>query len=200
MTFPPGVPRPEGLRWQLRAATQSLHAEVDRVAGRYILTDRAGYRDFLLFHARAMPGLEQGCAAALGAEWPGWAARHRSPALAADLALLGSAMPAALPAPPLGREAALGAAYVLEGSRLGNAMLLRQVLAGGDAVSQRATAYLSHRPEGEATGWPGFLARLEAALPDPALWPAAAEGACLAFHHVLAALRQGQAAEPAHAV
>ncbi|MDQ1080067.1 heme oxygenase [Pseudoroseomonas cervicalis] len=198
MTVSARAPRPDGLRWHLRAATEALHADADRLAGRFTLTRRQDYAAFLAWHARAMPGLEQGCAAALQTEWPDWPARSRAAALAADLAALGLAPPPPLPAPALDRAAALGAAYVLEGSRLGNAMLLRTVRDSGDPALARATAYLSHRPAGEEAGWPGFVARLEAALPDPALWPAAAGGACLAFNHVLAALRHGQAAEPAH--
>lgn len=198
MTVSARASRTDGLRWHLRAATEALHAEADGLAGRFTLTDRRGYAAFLAWHARAMPGLEQGCAAALQAEWPDWPAHSRAAALEADLAVLGRPLPPALPAPALDRAAALGAAYVLEGSRLGNAMLLRAVRAAADPALARATAYLSHRPEREDAGWPGFVARLEAALPDPALWPAAAGGACLAFNHVLAALRHGQAAEPAH--
>lgn len=184
-----------GLRWHLRAATEQLHAEADKLGAGYDLRTPDGYREFLLAHARALPGLEAACdAAGLQRFLPDWPGRRRAAALASDLARLGLAMPPALPAALPAGPAVLGAAYVLEGSRLGNAMLLR-IAQGSPALAEcDAFAYLSHKPQGE--GWPGFLRGLEDSLPEPAEWAAAAEGARFAFTCFLAAMRRETIAEP----
>ncbi len=140
----------------------------------------SGYRQFLRSHARAVPGLEEAVeSAGIANIIPDWPQRSRRAALAADLALLGEEAPppAAADLPP-GLEAALGAAYVLEGSRFGNGMLLRQVRQGGDPQRNAATAYLDHQ-----ASWPFFLAKLEAGLTDPASWDLAASGARATFRH-----------------
>ncbi|MFC7554188.1 biliverdin-producing heme oxygenase [Pseudoroseomonas wenyumeiae] len=106
--------------------------------------------------------------------------------------MLGIAVPSALHfAPPAGPAAVLGAAYVLEGSRFGNGMLLRQVQAAGDTCASAATAYLGHK-----ASWPAFLAQLEQQLADPALWHGAVEGALAAFSCFHTALAAEQAEEP----
>jgi heme oxygenase len=176
---------PQGIRWHLRDATRALHEEVDGLGSGFSLTDVAGYRRFLRAHARALPGVEQALeAAGIASLLPDWPARSRRAALAADLAALGEAQPPTTPAAlPPGPEAALGAAYVLEGSRFGNGLLLRQVREAANPAMDAATAYLGHK-----AGWPAFLACLEARLADPAGWPAAAEGARAAFRHFHAAL------------
>jgi len=178
-----------GLRWHLRAATRDLHDEADRLGQGFDLGHRAGYRRFLTAHARALPGLEAACdEAGLERQVPDWPQRRRASALAEDLARLAMPQPPAEPVTVPPGPAALGIAYVLEGSRLGNAMLLRMVLGASNLVHDGATAYLSHRPGPE--GWPGFLARLEQALPDPARWAEATAGARLAFECFLTAMRR----------
>jgi heme oxygenase len=175
----------QGIRWHLREATQALHDSVDSLGSGFEMTGAAGYRRFLAAHARALPGLEMALeAAGIATLLPDWPARSRRAALAADLAALAEPAPPALPATlPAGPEAALGAAYVLEGSRFGNTMLLRQVLGAGEPTLAAATAYLGHK-----AGWPAFLAELERQLADPALWPLAAAGARAAFRHFHAAM------------
>jgi heme oxygenase len=177
--------RQQGIRWYLRDATKDLHEDVDGLGSSFSLSDAAGYRRFLRAHARALPGLEQAIeTAGIAALVPDWPQRSRRAALAADLASLGEALPAAATATlPPGPAAALGAAYVLEGSRFGNGQLLRQVREAADPALDAATAYLGHKAR-----WPAFLERLEAGLADPASWPLAAEGARAAFHHFHAAL------------
>ena len=55
----------------------------------------------------------------------------------------------------------LGMAYVLEGSRLGGAVLLRRVLSGQHPIPLTATEYLRH---GAGSGlWQSFLVTIEAA-------------------------------------
>jgi heme oxygenase len=54
-----------------------------------------------------------------------------------------------------------GALYAVEGSRLGNKVLLRKVTEHGSDLERRATRFLAHRPE-DAVAWPRLVARLEA--------------------------------------
>jgi heme oxygenase len=185
--------RQQGIRWHLRQATAARHEAVDALGGGYRLDHPQGYRRFLRAHARALPPVEQGLEAAGIADLlPDWPDRSRRAALAADLAARGVAPPPALPfAMPASPAAALGAAYVLEGSRFGNGMLLRQVRAAAEPSAIAATAYLGHK-----ASWPDFLARLEQRLADPALWPGATEGALAAFACFQAALAAEQAEEP----
>jgi len=176
-----------GIRWFLRDATAARHEAVDGLGGAHRLDTPQAYAAFLRAHARALPGVEQALeAGGIAASLPDWPARARRGALAADLAALGAAVPAAAPAPlPEGEAALLGAAYVLEGSRFGNGMLAKQVTDG------LPRAYLSHR-----ASWPAFLAVLEARLADRALWPAAAAGALAAFDAFQAALSADPTANP----
>jgi heme oxygenase len=178
---------PQGIRWHLRDATRARHEAVDTLGGGFPLNTPRGYGRFLRAHARALPAVERRLeAAGIATLLPDWPARARRHALLSDLAALDLDAPPALPfALPDCPAAALGAAYVLEGSRFGNGMLLRQV------GRQRATAYLSHK-----ASWPDFLARLEARLAEPALWPAAVAGADAAFACFHAALAAEEAEDP----
>jgi heme oxygenase len=173
-----------GVRWHLREATADLHEVADTLGSDFDLGTTGDYARFLRAHARALLPLEAALAEA-GIEdfLPDWPLRRRGAALRADLAALGEAVPQAPRLSLHTAAAALGAAYVLEGSRMGNGLLLRRIRDGG-----LPAAYLAHA--GAPGGWPGFLAQLESALRMPALWQAAAEGARAAFTLFLAALRQ----------
>lgn len=115
-------------RSALRTATADDHERVDAIFGSFPLGEAAGYRAFLQATATAYLPVE----AALdegGAETvlKDWSARRRGALLRADLAELGLA-PDKLEAPRMtGAPPLLGAIYVLEGSRLGGAMLKRSV-------------------------------------------------------------------------
>ena len=79
----------------------------------------------------------------------------RAPLLAADLAALGAVMPAPLDLQQRDDAAAWGTLYVVEGSRLGGALLLRGVPAGSPA------SYLGAiHPPG---GWRMIRAAIDAA-------------------------------------
>jgi heme oxygenase len=188
LTAAAAVPQPHarrsGARWHLRDATADLHEVADTLGSDFDLGTTGDYARFLRAHARALLPLEAALEAA-GIEdfLPDWPQRRRGAALRADLAALGEAVPQAPRLCLHTAAAALGAAYVLEGSRMGNGLLLRRVRDSG-----LPAAYLAHA--GAPGGWPGFLAQLEAALRVPALWQAAAEGARAAFTLFLAALRQ----------
>ncbi len=152
----------------LRSATAPDHDRVDAAFAGYDLGDRAAYIRFLLAHARALPSAEDALAIH---DLPRW--RRRAPMLAADLTALGEIMPDPLPfALPAGRAAALGALYVLEGSRLGGVLLARRVPA------TLPSAYLAAKHErGE---WRALLAAIDADIGEVAAAEAVA-GAHAAF-------------------
>ena len=132
----------------LRRETTADHEAVDARYGGFRLNDRGDYARFLLAHARALPAVE--AALANDPVLPAW--RERTTLLAADLAALDATMPACLPfaADDAGRW---GALYVIEGSRLGGALLARSVPAGWPA------RYLGAKHlSGE---WRGLLAALD---------------------------------------
>lgn len=109
------------VRQALREATMANHERVDALFSHFRLDSREGYCAFLKAHARALAPLE----AAARPQSP------RLPKLAEDLEALGEFLPAPLLMKTQGGEPfRWGALYALEGSRLGGAMLERQVAPG----------------------------------------------------------------------
>ncbi|MFB2550092.1 biliverdin-producing heme oxygenase [Ensifer soli] len=148
------------LRNALRAGTSADHATVDDAFARFNLSDRADYGAFLLAHARAIPAwegaLEEGGIAALV---PDWAERRRTDLLLADLDDLGLEAPAGLDVEPLDTADRLwGAVYVLEGSKLGGALLARSVPAS------LPSRYLA--TQGPKGSMKAFMDRLDAHFPQ----------------------------------
>lgn len=142
-------PAPSFHAW-LREATRPDHERVDAAFGGFDLASRAGYADFLSAHARALLPVEAWLAEARFPLAP------RRPALLADLAALGRDAPG--PARlgwTHGEAAHWGAAYVIEGSRLGGQVLARQVTDGFPR------AYLGATPAPGA--WRAFLAAMDTA-------------------------------------
>src|ERR1700761_8880160 len=112
------------IRHFLRAATRDEHARVDAVFSRFDLNRRDGYGGFLSAQARVLPGLEAKIAKA--GLWDAWA--PRTPFLSADLVDLGLAVETPSIEVDLPTDAELwGALYVVEGSRLGGAVLAGRV-------------------------------------------------------------------------
>jgi len=112
------------VRIALRNATAGRHETVDAAFAAFDLSDAISYGRFLTAHARALPAVERALAA--NDALPPFTTRTRF--LERDLAALGIAMPAPLPlAAPGSDAAAFGALYVIEGSRLGGAMLSRSI-------------------------------------------------------------------------
>lgn len=140
-------------RWELRTSTREDHDRVDAVFDRFDLADKADYTAFLRAHAEALlpveRALDEAGAETVLADWP---ERRRAYRLVQDLADLGERMtPTAGAAIDLGTpEAVLGALYVVEGSRLGGAMLAKRVpadlprryLAASDPARWRALVAL----------------------------------------------------------
>lgn len=145
------------IRARLREETSAAHERVDALYSRFNLGVPDGYTAFLLAQARAFLPVEAALTdAGAGEIIADWAGRLRSPTLALDLAALGRALPAPLPAPDLSTGAEiLGAAYVLEGSRLGGALLRRRVPADQPLTFMAAS---------EPGRWRAFVALLEQRL------------------------------------
>ena len=158
-------------RAELRAATAADHERVDRLFSMLDLTRESDYRLFLTAQAAAhLPvedTLEAAGAHALLADWP---ERRRAHLLKADLADLGTQVPPPQEPPALPDPASIfGAIYVLEGSRLGGALLKRGLPAG---LPKR---FLDSE---QAPGaWRKLLAKLEESLYEPALVEAASQTA-----------------------
>jgi heme oxygenase len=114
----------------LRAATAAEHGRVDAGFSRFDLASEAGYRAFLAAQAEGFLPVEIALDKS-GAETflPDWPQRRRGDLLRADLAALNVTVPEPFPAPYFLSIKApmLGAIYVLEGSRLGGAVLKKTV-------------------------------------------------------------------------
>ncbi|MBB3172726.1 heme oxygenase [Endobacter medicaginis] len=163
------------MRALLREATRPFHARVDALGSGLDLRTRSGYGALLCAHASVLPGLETVLSA--GPVPPDWSQRRRTDALLGDLKVLGLAPGTVLVPPALDDPAArLGALYVIEGSRLGNEVLRRQVI---DAWPEAPVAFLAH---GANAGlWQRFVAWLATFAADAAALDVAARGAGAVF-------------------
>ena len=152
------------IRTKLRARIARLHTRLDRLVNSSCLGDTLRLGCLLTIHYDALtllvPALERA-----GAEHvcPGWEGRSRLAALEEDLRALGMRLNTNAAYPPsFVREPEIwGALYAIEGSRLGNRIILRRVMECGSEAERRATQFLAHGLE-DRTAWGGFLARLEA--------------------------------------
>lgn len=163
------------VRATLRSATREAHDAVDHLFGRFDLSDATGYRGFLAANRAAFIPVEAAIDLAGGEivleDWPG---RRRADLLIADVAdMKAGAIPEVAP-PRLTRPAeVLGAIYVLEGSRLGGALLRRSLVPDWSARFLNAPA--------EPGSWPKLLATLEARLTCPGDMAAAIDTARAVF-------------------
>jgi heme oxygenase len=162
-------------RAHLRAATAEAHERVDGLFTGYDLSDQARYGDFLVAQAAAFLPAEAAVSGGdIGTILPDWTARLRSALLLADLEELGRTAPPILSAPALTSPAALlGAAYVLEGSRLGGAYLRR-------AVPKELPVRFLAAPQPRGA-WRDFLARLDRELAGDAALHGATQSALAIF-------------------
>jgi heme oxygenase (biliverdin-IX-beta and delta-forming) len=148
-------------RLALRERTRPQHENLDGSFSALQLVVREDYIRFLTAQAAVLPAIEQALTAA-GAEKlvPEWTERLRAAALEQDLVALGAPIPAVEPTGEwiVDAPSIVGAAYVLEGSRLGGQMMRKIVMGSEDPVVANATAFLSHG-EGRRF-WPSFDAFL----------------------------------------
>ncbi|MEW6257365.1 MAG: biliverdin-producing heme oxygenase [Pseudomonadota bacterium] len=161
-------------RHALRSATADLHERVDRAYGRYDLSDVSQYTLFLKAQAAGLLPVE--CAidrSPLRDIVPDWSERRRAHLLRADLAALGVAPRADGAGVGLANtEEVLGAVYVLEGARLGGAVLARVVPAHFPAQFLAGV---------DARRWRLLLDILERVLISPRQRAAAIDAACRVF-------------------
>lgn len=142
-------PNVSGVRQALREATSDSHHRVDTLFSGYQLDSQSHYAAFLTAHACALGALESVARPA----------SPRLPLIAADLAAMDMAMPTPLALADPDRDGyRWGLLYALEGSRLGGAMLARQVAPG------LPRAYLS-AVHGKG-GWVAFQQALDQAAAD----------------------------------
>ncbi|MCL9999129.1 MAG: biliverdin-producing heme oxygenase [Erythrobacter sp.] len=183
----------ESLRTHLRAATMAAHDLLDHaMQAANGWQTRADYARFLSLQHAARAPLESWLAAHAPADL---VPPPQTGLIAQDLARLGLPSPAPAPLFTIGRPgpgAALGIAWVLAGSALGNKAIVKQVVrigGGGWPV-----AFLGD--DGAMAFWQGLRARIE----RPAA-PAEAEGATRAaeavFAHFLGVAEGGQAEDAA---
>lgn len=155
------TPAPAAARAALREATGPLHVAVEERFAGLDLAEASDYGRFLTVHAEVIPALEAALGrAGIESALPDWARRRRTESLAADLAALGLPFPAARAVAIAPGAESMGAAYVLEGSRLGAAMLLKAI---PDTLPR---AFLSHG-QGEHL-FRSFLPHLDAVEDIPA--------------------------------
>ena len=175
------------VRRHLRTATNDLHSDLDARLAPLITQGDTGYAKFLSCSAAALLPIERALGeAGIAAVLPDWPQRSRSEALRLDLSDLSLPEPSSPPSAKIGGRAfQLGMVYVLEGSRLGARLLLREAQFTLGPAARAAMRYLSH---GQGLPlWQTFLQRLEAS-PDVCREPEhAAAGARAAFQLFLTA-------------
>ncbi|RIV86773.1 biliverdin-producing heme oxygenase [Aurantiacibacter zhengii] len=150
-----------GFRFRLRESTRDEHDATERAFGRFDLATPKGYGHFLLAHAGALAALEP---MLHRAGWTGWTSRmgHLQADLG-DLEIQAAPCPQENP-PQLPTDAHVwGAQYVLEGSRLGGAVLARTIPAGSPA--RYLSGAESGRP-GSTRPWQEFCLALDEVAKD----------------------------------
>jgi heme oxygenase len=167
-------PFAEDIRVFLSAATRGLHDEVDRRAGRFDLASASGRAGLLRFVYRGLQPVEDGLDSAGAARlYPAWPDRRRAAMLRRDLRRIGAELPDDRPPVDFAcAEAAWGALYVLEGSRLGARMIAR------DWPVDERPGYLDPDPAGT---WQTFLGILRRYDPGRSSHPLILDGASRAF-------------------
>lgn len=171
---------------RMKAATTAVHQKVDdSVMAAAPFASRENYARFLRFQHRLHNRVEPLYSAeAFQALLPGLAERSRLTAVEQDFADLGLVAPAREEAPALPLPEALGWLYVVEGSNMGAAFLLKA--AGNLGLnSEFGARHLAPHEEGRGLHWRRFTAALDGVdLPEAAEAQALA-GAEAAFSHVL---------------
>lgn len=178
---------------RMKAATHAAHEAIDhRIMATAPFASRAHYGRFVRIQYRihhAVDPLFRN--PALGALLPDLAERRRLDLVAQDAADLGTALPAVAPhaGAPLEIAPALGWLYVVEGSNLGAAFLLKAAakLELSEAFGAR---HLAGHPAGRGLHWRSFTAALDAVPLDEAQEAQAIAGAQAAFHMVGEMIRQ----------
>lgn len=155
-----------GIREQLKRETAPIHIRLERDLGLGDATLTRSRFVFLLarfhgFHAAWEPAMARALA-----DDPFWSPRRRVPRLAADLKAFGfapadiAALPVCPHVPVLDSMArALGSLYVMEGSRLGGAVVARNLAA---VLGGSGSAYFNADKAETVRLWREYLLRLDA--------------------------------------
>lgn len=183
--------RDEDLRSHLRAATMAAHDLLDHaMQAASGWQSREDYARFLELQHAARAPLEDW----LDAHAPdGLNPPHQTPLIARDLAALGRPAPAPAPMFTLGRTGtghALGAAWVLAGSALGNRSIAKQVRRIGNEAWPMA--FLGD--DAMLGFWQALRSRIEQHAPANEA-EGATDAATAVFAHFLAVAEEAQAAE-----
>lgn len=173
------------IRAFLATAVAGLHERVDRAMTLEKTTGVDAYRNHLRCHARVVFPIERKLQSSLHAgAVPDSALRWRSGALAADLAALGEPVPDEVDTPVAATLANFaGCMYVLEGSRLGAKVLMRQLAPLADL--NLPTGFLTHGAGGKL--WPSFVKWLNSVEWSPADRASMRDSARAVFRAYLAA-------------
>jgi heme oxygenase len=149
------------VREALRAATQASHERVDALFSRFDLANPVEYGRFLAAQAAAHIPVEEALNAGGVADvLPDWPSRQRAALLRQDLGDIMRADVVAIDPPVFDTvPALLGGVYVLEGSRLGGALMERSLPPGVPGRFLRA--------RGEPGAWRRLLARMDELLYEP---------------------------------
>ena len=166
----------------LRQATREHHDRVDRLMDLPRMRERGHYARVLRVLDAFLAGWEPAAAAALGPKWQEWlCARSRRGFLRLDLDALDiePCAPAHV-APLVGRSAAWGSIYVMEGSALGGQFISRSMAREGRDGHQGASYFHGW---GEATGgmWREVRGLLATELDTPERIAQACQAACQTF-------------------
>jgi heme oxygenase len=154
------VEAPKAARALLREACAEAHARLDGRLSKLNFNDRSAYAEMLARMSGPVSAYEGALTAGIApALFGNWSGRLRSHALRADLDALGGGFRQTRRAPIEDEAAALGALYVLEGSRLGGQVLARMAEASADENVRGATRYFRHGQGGAL--WRGFIETLE---------------------------------------
>lgn len=177
---------------RFRAASSAFHQRVDdAVMQAAPFASRENYARFLRFqyrlHRRVAPLY---AAAAFQALLPDLASRERLSRVENDLLDLGLARPdAAEPAAALALPEALGWLYVVEGSNMGAAFLLKAAIKI-DLSERFGARHLAAHPEGRGLNWRRFTEALDAISLTGEEDRRAEAATISAFSHVLDLVRE----------
>lgn len=171
------------LRAVLREATAAEHGRLDAAMGTLDLSRPEDYARFLRVQLAGREPVEAWLAAVAGTDAP----PPMSPLIRTDLEALGVDAPrqTGTPFDPGTAEGAIGTAWVLAGSHLGNRMMLRRL--AERAPAGWPVAFLSD--EQMAAHWRAILPALSTDRPDPA--PAIASARATFAVILAAAAREG---------
>lgn len=187
LDLPPAEQNEETRAKRMKAATHAAHAEIDRrIMAAAPFASRANYGRFVRIQYRIHQAVDPLFRnPALGALLPDLADRRRLDLVEQDARDLSVALPAlgaAADLPP-GIAPALGWLYVVEGSNLGAAFLLKAA-AKLDLSETFGARHLAGHPSGRGLHWRTFTAALNAVALSDADETRAIAGAEAAFRMV----------------